>query len=64
MAHPQGDDARFKRCPSCGGGDMSLSSAGFKTNVIFSVFCRSCGMMSGGRNSEAEAIEAWNRRSE
>lgn len=55
--------ADFKHCPFCGSTNISCADAGYKTDVWF-VQCEDCGATFPHFDSEAEAVEAWNRRVE
>ena len=51
---------RRKPCPFCGGKRLELWHCG----PVYHVVCNTCGAMSGGGGTEAEAVEVWNRREE
>ena len=53
----------LKPCPFCGGEAKSKSSVDvFGHEGFFSVLCRKCYARTGYYETEAEVIEAWNRR--
>ena len=51
----------LKPCPFCGGEAQCSEDLRFH---ISWVYCPGCGAASGYRNTEAEAIEAWNTRAD
>lgn len=50
--------AELKPCPFCGG----EAEQGYKPNHSYIVYCPNCGIGTGYKNTEEQAIEAWNRR--
>lgn len=52
-----------KPCPFCGG-DTKTSNERFERTLLSWVYCTSCGSAGGYRNTEQEAIDAWNTRIE
>ena len=51
----------LKPCPFCGGEAQCSEDLRFHISWFY---CPGCGAASGYRNTEAEAIEAWNTRAE
>lgn len=51
----------LKPCPFCGG-EAKTSNERFERTLLSWVYCTSCGSAGGYRNTEQEAIEAWNTR--
>lgn len=55
----------LKPCPFCGGEAKTKSSVDvFGHEGFFSVLCRKCYVRTGCYETEAEVIEAWNRRAD
>lgn len=50
----------LKLCPFCGGKRLELWHCG----PVYHVVCNTCGAMSGGGGTEAEAVKLWNQRKE
>lgn len=56
---------KLKPCPFCGGEAESKSSVDiFGHEGFFSVLCRKCYARTDYYETEAEVIEAWNRRAD
>ena len=55
--------AELKPCPFCESTNISCADAGHKTDIWF-VQCENCGATFPHFDSETEAVEAWNRRTE
>ena len=55
----------LKKCPFCGG-EADCNNAGFikAGNLMWATECLDCGVTTDFFDSEQEAIEAWNRRTE
>ena len=53
------DETTLEPCPFCGGEAQYSEESRFH---ICWVYCSGCGAASGYRNTEAEAIAAWNKR--
>lgn len=55
---------KLKPCPFCGGEAEINRGYSFGMTYIYEVECENCKALMGVFESEAEAIEAWNRRTE
>lgn len=53
----------LKPCPFCGGEAQILVQTMFD-DVFFGAKCNNCGAEAAAKNTEAEAIAAWNTRAE
>ena len=53
----------LKKCPFCGGdGKVKSMRFGFETEPRWAVTCGNCAIAIGWEDTEAAAVERWNRR--
>ena len=57
-------EMKLKPCPFCGREDIRAKIMNHEGYDVGIVFCINCGAQIRAFNSQAEAIEAWNRRAE
>ena len=57
-------DTILKPCPFCGGEAEVLTAESMNGGYLFGIMCNDCRSRGDVYDTEAEAIEAWNRRSD